>query len=396
VAQPRIASFLSHYPTPSGTTTAVRGLSRALIRLGWDVIIYSCAQDGQLSDEEESSDPIPVIRFGSRGRNPFYVDPKLLARISQNQDHIDLLVINGMFYPPNLAVAAAATRARIPYLVCPHGPYHPEFLKSGRWRKLPYGILCERPLLNAASAIQVLADTQKEMISNYSVRTQVLVVPNGFDGGAIPKELDELADQQANKKESLRLLYLGRLDMHTKGLDLLLRAIAAGLSQRKLPPTVSLELVGQDGGDQRRLELLASRLGISQNVRFRARIPERFRWKILSSCDLLVLPSRWDGFGLTVLEAIVAAKPVLVSEEAGISSYVNQAECGYVVQPDTHSIVLGLMRAFNTRREWHSMGRRGREFAYEHLTWDKSAQKASDGYQKLLSGARIQMNSVLL
>src|SRR6267154_751093 len=102
--QPRIANFLAHYPTPGGTTAAVRGLSRALVRLGWDVLLYCCAEEGQPSDRDGADDGIQVVRFGRRGRNPFHVDPCLLERISQNCDEIDLLIINGMFYPPNLAL----------------------------------------------------------------------------------------------------------------------------------------------------------------------------------------------------------------------------------------------------------------------------------------------------
>src|SRR4029078_6429882 len=104
---PRIANFLGHYPAPGGTTTAVGGLSRAIVRLGWDVIIYCCAKDGQSSAEYVAEDGIRVVRFGSRSRNPFHVDPKLLDRVSQNQDEIDLLIINGMFYPPSLALGSA-------------------------------------------------------------------------------------------------------------------------------------------------------------------------------------------------------------------------------------------------------------------------------------------------
>jgi glycosyltransferase involved in cell wall biosynthesis len=383
--QPRIANFLAHYPKPGGTTTAVRGLSRALVRLGWEVIIY-CCDEGQASDRDGADDGIRVMRFGSRGRNPFHVDPRLLARVSQNQDEIDLLVINGMFYAPNLALGTMARRAGIPYVVCPHDPYHPELLRRGRWRKLPYGIFYERPFLNAASAIQVLAEEHKKLLSSYGVRRPVFVVPNGFDGGEAAHSGSEEPGQHTSSEGGPRFLYLGRLDMHHKGLDLLLNALGRGICQGKLPATVRLDFVGADWGDQNKLESLADRLGITQNVRFLGRIPDQTPSAIIALYDLLVLPSRFDGFGLVVLEAMVAAKPVIVSEEAGISSYVEQAHCGYLVKPDSNSITRVLIRAVQTRDEWQSMGGRGKKFAYTHLTWDKSAEQACHEYGKLLHG----------
>jgi len=384
MTQPRIANFLAHYPKPGGTTTAVLGLSRALMRLGWDVIIYCCTEDAQPSDQDGADGGIRIQRFGSRGRNPFHVDPELLDRISRNQDEIDLLIINGMFYPPNLALGRAARRARIPYIVCPHDPYHPELLKKGRWRKLPYGMLYERPFLNAASAVQVLAEEHAKLLSHYGVLRPVLVVPNGFDSRKVLESSTEQVRPHASQEGSPSFVYLGRLDMHHKGLDLLLKGLALGIFQGKLPQTLRLDFVGADWGDQRKLELLADRLGITQNVRFLGRIPDRSPTAIISFYDLLVLPSRFDGFGLVVLEAMVAAKPVIVSEEAGISSYVKKAQCGYLVKPDSTSISLGLIRAFQTKDEWRSMGSKGKEFAYKHLTWDKSAEQACHEYDKIL------------
>ena len=348
--------------------------------MGWDVIIYCCAKDGQSSAEYVAEDGIRVVRFGSRSRNPFHVDPKLLDRVSQNQDEIDLLIINGMFYPPSLALGSASRSAGIPYVVCPHGLYHPDLLKRSRWRKLPYGIFFERPFLNAASAIQVFAQEHQELLVNYGVRRPVLVVPNGFDG----HEVSEAPAPQISQQASYRFLYLGRLDSHSKGLDLLLRGFALGICGGKLPSTLRLDFIGADGGDRHKLESLADRLSITQNVRFIGHVSDRSPAAIIGSYDLLVLPSRFDGFGLVVLEAMAAGKPVIVSEEAGISSYVKKAQCGYLVRPDSDSISLGLIRAFQTRDKWRSMGDKGKHFAHEHLTWDKSAEQACYGYKTLL------------
>lgn len=367
---------------------AVRGLSRAMVRLGWDVIIYCCTEEMQCSNCDGEDEGVRILRFVDRGRNSFRVDPNLLERVSQNKDKIDLLLINGMFKPSNLALGAAATRAGVPYIVCPHDPYHPQLLKKSPWRKLPYGVFCERPFLNAASAIQVLAEEHKKLLADYGVRRPSFVVPNGFDGeGAIFDSQGMTQPTAVNGRP--RLLYLGRLDMHHKGLDLLLEAVGQAKRSGKLPSTLRLDFVGADWGDQRELELLAHRWGITQNVRFLGRITDRSPAAIIALYDLLVLPSRFDGFGLVVLEAMVAGKPVLVSEEAGISSYVKQAHCGYLVKPDSNSISLGLTRAFQTREEWPNMGKKGKEYAYKHLTWDKSAEQACHEYTKLLERRNI-------
>jgi hypothetical protein len=55
------------------------------VRLVWDVFIYWCAQEGQPSDWEGTDSGIRAVRFGSRSRNLFHVDWRLLARLSQIQ-----------------------------------------------------------------------------------------------------------------------------------------------------------------------------------------------------------------------------------------------------------------------------------------------------------------------
>lgn len=105
--------------------------------------------------------------------------------------------------------------------------------------------------------------------------------------------------------------------------------------------------------------------------------------------------SRWDGpprpIREATLEAVVVGKPVIVSEQTGITSVLRNAECGYLVQPNPASICAGLVRAIETRDQWRSMGERGRAFAHQHLTWGKVAEQASHALERILSlrGAKV-------
>jgi glycosyltransferase involved in cell wall biosynthesis len=272
-----------------------------------------------------------------------------------------------------------------------HNIYTRELLRKNRLRKLLYGRLFERPLLNGALAIHVLAEQHAEYLADYGVHVPAFVVPNGFDPEEVPETHCEAARSGFGDGATLSLLFLGRLDMHVKGLDLLFRALSAGIRNGKLPINLRLDLVGADWGDQHRLETLAARLRIADFVRFPGYVPPAERWNVLSSHDILILPSRWEGVPLVVIEAMALGKPVIVSEETGTSSYVREAQCGYLVQPNPASICAGLIRAIETRDEWRGMGERGRAFAYQHLTWAKIAEQATHALEEILGlrGARV-------
>jgi glycosyltransferase involved in cell wall biosynthesis len=377
-----IGYFQSGYPVPDGTTTAVHGLSLALTRLGHRVTIYGCGE-AERNEEFSSNANLQVLLFPRRFANPFRVPRPLLDRLERNEEKLDLLVINLMFNPPNLAVARAARRGGIPYVVSPHDPYHPELLKKNRFRKVMYGALFERPLLRRASAVQILAPDHARFLRQFGFAGTILVVPNGFDSSSIPPSRSQTSST-SRLSDGPRFLCLGRLDMHHKGLDLLIEGFASGLQSGALPPSASLTFVGSDGGDLGKLRDLASLRCVEPRIEFTGRVPDKTRWDMLQDCDVLVLCSRYDGFGLVALEAMLAGKPLIVSREAGISGWVEKAGCGILVEPSAASICSGFAEAMKVREQWSEIGERGRSFAHQNLTWDHMGRRAAHCYLTLM------------
>jgi glycosyltransferase involved in cell wall biosynthesis len=385
----RIGHFLAHYPAAGGMSTAVRGLSRALARMGHRVFIYGYREENQVPCQEAEEIPgLKVIRFCHRPQHPFQIPGPLTQRLRHNEDAIDLLVIHGMFNPQALGPAREARRAGIPYIVCPHDPYHPDLLRKHRTKKALYGLLLERPLLNKAVAIHLLSASHEQWLRRYGVQTPAFVVPNGFDPQDFPRFVAGDTSPEDNSSHALRLLYIGRIAMYHKGLDLLFRGFAVASHQGRLGTGALLDLVGSNWGDQKTLEGLASDLRIRDKVNFLGPVRDRASTAIISQYDVLVLTSRYDGFGLVVLEAMLAGRPVIVSREAGAASFVGEAQCGYVCAPNPDSIQAALVRALETRDQWREMGRKGRDFAFRHLPWEKVAERASLCYEEVLRDAK--------
>lgn len=388
-----LGHFLFHYPQPGGTTTAVRGLSRALAGLGHRVTIYCCGHGGGTAGDTAGG--IRIVHYDDDGRNPLKIPRPMESRIARNEDSVDLLILHGMFNPRNNAAARAIKRAGVPYIVCPQGAYYPDLLRKHRLRKRVYATLFERPLLNGAAAVQVFAEDQVRLLADFGVRSPGFVVPNGFD----PAEIGDCA--RRNGSENLRadapkLLYIGRLDMYTKGLDLLLRALAEGIRLRRLPAGTKLDMVGLDWGDRGKIAGMVARLGLQPNVTIRDAVEAGRRWCTIASYDLTVLPSRHECFSFVVLESMIMAKPVLVSRNIGLSGTVQRARCGYVVEPTVEAITAGLAEAIDSRAEWPDLGARGRQAAFAGFTWDRVAGEAVRDYERLLPENRNRGNPICL
>jgi len=130
--------------------------------------------------------------------------------------------------------------------------------------------------------------------------------------------LPGVCGSQAGKASPLRLIFIGTL-IARKGIDILLDAIAV-LRQAGL--NIHLDIYGPgDGGrfDQQ-----------DACVSYRGTIPFGEAQRVIAQYDFLVLPSRYDGWGVVVNEALLAGVPVIGSDAAGASAVVRKWRCGRV------------------------------------------------------------------
>ena len=366
----RILFFLAHYPFPGGTTKAVGGLVHALARLEQDVHIL-CLGD---SIAEWRDDGVFVHRF-QKGLFPRSVPRDLLIFLDNTR--FDLVVLNGMFMPELALLAWWLGRIGTPFVVAPHVPYHPIMLRKNWLIKLWYKPI-EQYVLKKAKAVQVLSSSHVSLLRRYGVQTSVIVVPNGFD----LKEIENASFVTNKESDGWKtLFYLGRINAFTKGLDLCIEALS--ILEKKFRDRVRLIIQGPDGGDKDRLRRLSESKRLTHIVSF---LPPNYGdspISLISEHDCLILPSRYDGFGFVVLEAMLAKRPVIVSSQAGSAEHVASAKCGIVVEPEPKSIALGIQEMLEREGEWDSMGEKGYNYAFQHLTWDKIAIKALENYRKI-------------
>jgi glycosyltransferase involved in cell wall biosynthesis len=126
----------------------------------------------------------------------------------------------------------------------------------------------------------------------------------------------------------------GRL-IRQKGVDTLLNAF---VKVRQAIPDAALLVVG-DGDRRGELEKMAEDLGISEAVTFAGWVPQAY--KLMPACDLIAMPSRWEGFGLVALEAMGSARPLIASRVSALPEIVVEGETGLLVPPDDPAALAG-------------------------------------------------------
>jgi glycosyltransferase involved in cell wall biosynthesis len=139
------------------------------------------------------------------------------------------------------------------------------------------------------------------------------------------------------------------------------RVIEAMPSVLKSVPD-ALYVIAGEGGDRPRLERLARDLGVGERVIFTGALSEEQVKACYEACEMFVLPSLGEGFGIVFLEAMACGKPCVGAAAGGVPEVILDGRTGILVQPDhAGSVAEALVRLLQDDTRRHSMGRAGRE-----------------------------------
>lgn len=175
------------------------------------------------------------------------------------------------------------------------------------------------------------------------------------------------------------ILFVGRMSVQ-KGPDILINAIPMVLHYY---PHAKFVFVGD--GDQKEIcEQLAWEKGIAHAVRFLGYQNGGFLKDLYKACDVVAVPSRNEPFGIVVLEAWSAGKPVVATHNGGPSEFVWHGMNGYKIYDHPESVAwgIGTMLEDFERARW--MGRNGRETVTVAFSWDTIAEQTLNEYYSIL------------
>jgi len=172
------------------------------------------------------------------------------------------------------------------------------------------------------------------------------------------------------------LLYFGRHDIHTKGLDVLLRAFA-----RIAPdyPEVALKIAGR--GDPRqveRLRVLVAAAGLDDRVELVGSVDEAQKEELLRCSLFVCMPSRYEGWGIAAVEAAAAGKAVVGTRISGLCDAVRDGDTGVLVESgDAGALSQQMRRLLDDPPRRRRMGAAGRAWA-RRFDWDRLAREQEE------------------
>lgn len=290
-------------------------------------------------------------------------------------------------------VMATALRRRVDLALIGHVNYAPLGLMLKRLRpEFRYGVMVhgvevwsrlsrmKRAALRGADFVMSVSDyTRRQVVELSGVdRDRVYLLPNTLTWGS---DSDATARESAKEGTAARLLSVCRLEAGEKykGVDTVIKALPAVL--RHLPELQYV--VVASGSDLERHKRLAADLGVSDHVRFRGTTDDATLRQCYRECDVFVLPSDGEGFGIVYLEAMAHAKPVIAASSRAVPEVVKHGETGLLVDYDNaEQLANSIVTLCLDQPRRKEMGAAGLRRLQDHFTFEQFKERL----RELLAG----------
>jgi glycosyltransferase involved in cell wall biosynthesis len=212
-------------------------------------------------------------------------------------------------------------RLSVPAIITCHHTYWQQstYIKSQFWKRI-FLPLERRTYRLADRIICVSADTRRILVDRYHIpEEKINVIHNAVD-------TDKFHPISNQPKQNI-VLYVGRIDKR-KGIEFLIRSMHFVV--RQVPD--ALLLVGGTGSHLEKMKALVSRLNLERNVSFLGFVPDDQLNSLYNQARCVVVPSIFEGFGLTVIEALAAGTRVVGTDVDGIREILKDKDYGVLVK----------------------------------------------------------------
>jgi len=272
--------------------------------------------------------------------------PKGIKEAIQTKDKSTVFHFHGGFLPQFILITRLILKQGLSYVFTPHGSYNTIAMKRSNWKKKMYISLFEKELVENAKALHFIGKSEIEGAEELFQFKNYYLVPNG-------QNTDEVEISIISKKENSFPIFgfCGRLDVETKGLDLLLKGFAEYLDNSGKKGELWLI---RDGKEKELLVSLAQNLNITNQIKFLGSLYGKEKIEKMNQLDYFMLTSRNEGLPGVVLEASVLGVPCIVSKETNMGDYITQHQAGICLEQNT---VATIAVAMQTASNWKRIGK---------------------------------------
>jgi len=322
----------------------------------------------------------------------------LLNSLKYQLTDFDLVYILAVWNFPVSAAAHYCRKYKIPYIISPRGTIYPETIAKKAWKKMIYYYLISKRDIKHASAIHYTTNDEAEKCrTSLSLENKEIIIPNGIalsEYKDIPSK-EALTKRYPHLKGKKILLFLGRINWK-KGLDILIKAFGKLANERD---DVHLVIAGNDENNY--INLVKNWI-VQQNmnyfdfssgnmitdevaqVTFTGLLHDKEKLMAYAGSDIFVLPSYSENFGMSVVEAMAAGTPVLISNQVAIYREIEENNAGFIVKTTSEDIYKGLLELINSHSFRNRLSINGKKMARDYYNIENIAEKMIIAFKQVI------------
>ena len=348
----------------NGVSAVVWSVAAAQARLGARVVLVNRRSLTAAASAHARDAGVEVLTFPPRG---MAFERGSIERALRAEPP-DIVHFHSVFVPHQAVLARVLRAWGIPYVVTPHGGLSPHVLARGRFKKWWYAALVERRRFEKATAVTALTPGEVRDVRAFAPRCvgAIPVVPNPVD----VRLLEPVARQV--REDRPVVTFLGRFDVLHKGIDRLYRIA-------ELVPEADFHLYGTvHEPTQAWLAELDRRR--PANLERRGPVFDEAKVAALLASSVYIQMSRWEGFPVSVAEAMALGVPVAVSEDLHFASIIADEDAGVLLNVDPQRAAEQLRAALAQPKRMQALGCRGRHYAQAHFHPESVARTYLNAY----------------
>jgi glycosyltransferase involved in cell wall biosynthesis len=311
----------------NGVNKVVYQLANRQAQAGKNVQVWGIAENTEHTYDKRSFTTVLFQKL----RNPFAISSKLKQAIADAEDTV--FHIHGAWVPTFWAVAKCIAKYQKKAVLTPHGGYNTIAVQKSGWKKKVYFTIFEKSVLNTMAAVHCIGASEKEGLSKFYPNNKQVLLPYGFDK---PKTLVSTSSEG----KPFTVGFVGRIDIHTKGLDLLIKAF----SKFHKDKNAKLWIVG-DSAEMPALKKMIATHELNDSVIVHGSKYGDDKNDLIQKMTVFTHPSRNEGLPTAVLEAASFGVPSIVTEATNVGSYLEKHNAGLCVPNED---VNALASAFET------------------------------------------------
>lgn len=364
--------------------------SKMLARRGHDVEVYATnaldqKKNFRIEGKEEMVDGFRVKYFSNVLRfDNVFIAPELIRALRTEVQKFDIVHLHFGRQLHDIAVGYFSRIHDIPYVLQAHGAIPRFVAKEGR--KLAYDLFFGNNLLANASRIVAASRMESRRCEGFGVpSTNISIIPNGINMSEYSRlpQKGEFKRKYGINGDKKILLYLGRIHK-IKGLDCLIKAFSMLVRQLNFDD-VLLAVVGPDDGYLHDMELLIEKKGMRDYIILTGPLYDRNKLEVYVDSEVYILPSVYESFGITLLEAFACSKPVIASNIDSISEIVLDQKTGFLFDAgNALDLAKKMAQMIDSPEEAEIMGNAGRVFVKDRYSAERTTSLLEDLYNNIL------------